>query len=373
MRRAPDAGAETRVCNEAMRPRVIGALCLLAAALPATAWGVPVPDPVIGTWKVASTGTDTFPTVFGSVTVAGGPDDFVGTTQEQTFLMGDRVCALAAGKRVWTMRRVGLDGGSATRIRYQGTSVQPYGDRSIGCPEQPFDAWWVVSLTDGRMSFSMPLWNRAHGLLRVDTTAPARGGPAGQRHPGRAGSLVFAAAEDSGWASFSVRVLSGSRVLLSRTYDHVFSTSTGETQTLSWTPPSGTTGPLQLCVTGTDGIGNRSVESCAPITVRGADAARPDVRTQPASGRPGKRVRLRWWLADESGPLGVTVTVRIPGGRTLAKRTYTGLSAEPPADPHWVWWTVPRRALPRYTFCVTALNAAGLTDTDCDRVSVRRG
>lgn len=350
---------------------LLTSLCALALAAPAATAAIPMPDPILGTWRVTSTGTDRYPTVYGSVRVTGGPDSFVGTTQERTFLMGDAACALASGRQVWTLQRIGWQSGSSTSIRYEGTSVQPYGDSSIGCPDKAFDAWWIVSLTDGRMSFSMPTWRRTHGLQRVDTTPPRAEAQPGSVAPGRASSLHFAASEESGWAQFTVRVLRGTRVLVSRAYDHVFSTSSGETQTIMWTPPRSVTGPLRLCVTGVDGSGNRSAESCAAITVRGPDRAAPRIDVRPASGAVTDRIRLRWRMGDDSGVLRLTLAVYRPDGTLAATRTYPAVSARLPWEAHHIWFTPP--ATPgRYRFCVTVRDAGGHRARDCAALTLRR-
>jgi hypothetical protein len=354
-----------------MRIVPLAVLSALAFGVPAAA-AIPVPDPILGTWQVTRTGSDTAPTVYGAIRVTGGPDAFVGTVQERTFLMGDAACALAAGKQVWSLQRVGPEGGSDTRIRYEGTSVQPYGDSTIGCPEQAFAAWWIVSLTDGEMTFRMPTWNRTHGLRRVDASPPRADAQAGSVAPGRASSLSFAAAEDSGWARFTVQVLKGPKVLVDRSYDHVFSTSGGETQTIMWTPPRGLTGPLRLCVSAVDGSGNRSDRSCAAIAVRagGATTGRPRVNAFAVRARAGQRVRLRWRMGDDSGLLRLTITVHRPGGRTIAMKVYRDVSARLPGESHFIDWNTPAKPEDHYTFCISVRDTDGNSARDCARISV---
>lgn len=358
-----------------MRTALPLSLCLLAVAAPAGAAVVPAPEPILGSWRVTRTGTVTAPRVYGTIRVTGGPDSFVGTTTERTFLMGDGACALAAGKQVWQLRRAGFDSGRSTRIRYTGTSIQPYGDSSISCPEKAFEAWWVIDLTDGSMSLSMPLWNRTHGLDRVDTTPPRAQAQHGTVTPGRASSLNFAASEESGWTRFEIRALRGSTVLLSRGYDHVFASSTGETQTLMWTPPRSITGPLRLCLTGTDGSGIRSSESCATLSVRsgGATSGRPRVSAYPVTAAPGQKVRLRWRMGDDSGLLRLTITVHRPGGRTIAMKVYRGVSARLPGEPHFILWNPPSNPADHYTFCISVRDADGNRARGCATITLDRG
>ena len=340
------------------------ALLLALAATPARAveGQAPTPDPISGNWRLMYTGTTEAPGVWGSVAVTSSGDSFIGTARENTFFMGDSTCEFQAGEEIWRGRRVGLE--DSTRVRYEGRALQISSDSSIGCQRSEFDAWWEVSLTDGKMTFSTPLWNRVHGLQRIDTTPPAVNAVDATARRGKPVALSWGASEESGWAHFAVTIKRGTKVLARRGYDHVFAASAGETQTIMWNVPKRITGPLAFCVTGTDGSGNTSRRSCADIKLRVVDNEAPRVRAYKASGLRGQEVRLTFWIADDSGELDVTVTVRI-GGRTVAKRSFRDVSARPKGERHFIDLDPQPSWTSNLDWCVRVEDGRGRVRRDC--------
>lgn len=138
---------------------------------------------------------------------------------------------------------------------------------------------------------------------------------------------------------------------------------TGRTVANPWCQPPALD-PGYLCL---DFIGDhflRKVEG-----PRLEDTKRPRVRAWRASARRGKSVRLRFWVADDSGTVTVTVWVA-RGRRVIARRTHRNVSARPKGERHFQPFSAPRRR-GTLRWCVRAKDDEGNGRTKCAVLRVR--
>jgi hypothetical protein len=173
-------------------------------------------------------------------------------------------------------------------------------------------------------------------------------------------SIVFDAAADGGSGVDGISYVWTS----GPTSDPDLSKDAEETAT-EITSPSLSNGRWFLHIATVDNVGNWSgTGHFGPFLV---DGQRPRARALPGSGRVGKKLRVRYRTADNTGLTRERITVLRAGAvvaawsRPLAAARWSTIQSVP--------WKPKRRG--SYSVCVQARDPAGNTRTDCAPLLVR--
>jgi hypothetical protein len=101
-----------------------------------------------------------------------------------------------------------------------------------------------------------------------------------------------------------------------------------------------------------------------------ADTSAPFVRVQRAAGRAGRNIPFNFTVGDDSGQLGVVITItRGASRKVLMRKDYGTVSVDAAGSGFVARIRASNRG--RYRWCVKATDAAGLTATSCSSLVVR--
>ncbi len=135
---------------------------------------------------------------------------------------------------------------------------------------------------------------------------------------------------------------------------------------------SGTWSGSYAAAGGTTWEGTCISGACLPLHEEEDDTKPPVVKAFPAAGQPGKKVKLRFTIEDDSDIVDCEITVFL--GATVVGRKGCGLPLRRPGV-KWVTWDVPKRFRDGPSvlrFCVNAWDSAGNEGKRCAKIRLRR-
>jgi hypothetical protein len=134
-------------------------------------------------------------------------------------------------------------------------------------------------------------------------------------------------------------------------------------------------GPLQVSGSSADALTNSAAAAVQKLTAAGAlrskDIRAPQVYVQPANGKRGSPVRLKYSVLDDSER--TREVIRITAGSRLKAVLRTPMRSAVYQKPHSVTWRVPKSLSPGpLRFCIVATDPTGNRNAPvCSPLTVR--